>query len=105
MPTTRMFAPDRIFVMVCTLGIAIGAVAIAGMAFAAYAFLTATTITLPFIANFVGVRDGSGSPAVTVTGSWPAVGVVVAVLAALLAAVALGLSSARRRNGDVPVAP
>ena len=101
MPTTRLFSPDRIFVMVCTLGIAVGAVGIAAMAFAAYAFSTATTITLPLIANFVGFRDGSGSPAVTVTGSWPAVGVVVAILAALLLFVTLRLGSARPRLGRV----
>ena len=101
MPTTRLFSPDRVFVMVCTLGIAIGAVAIAGMSFAAYAFSTAATITLPLIANFEGFRDGSGSPAVTVTGSWAAVGVVVAIVTALLLFVILRPGSARPRQGRV----
>lgn len=84
MSRTRIFTSDRIFVMACSVAIATGIVAIAGMCLAGVAFSNATTITIPWIATFDGFRDESGSPAVTITASWQAAAVVTLALAAAL---------------------
>ena len=74
----------RLFVVTCSLGIAAGIVAIAGMLLAAAAFATASTFTIPLVATFEGFRDVGGTKAVTVTGSWAMAGVLTLALAFLL---------------------
>ncbi|WP_341935918.1 hypothetical protein MRBLWO14_001598 [Microbacterium sp. LWO14-1.2] len=74
----------RLFVVACSLGIAAGIVAIAGMLLAAAAFATASTFTIPLVATFEGFRDAGGTNAVTVTGSWAMAGGLTTLLAILL---------------------
>lgn len=76
----------RLFVVACSLGIAAGIVAIAGMLLAAAAFATASTFAIPLVATFEGFRDVGGTNAVTVTvtGSWAMAGGLTLTLALLL---------------------
>lgn len=74
----------RLFVVTCSLGIAAGIVAIAGMLLAAAAFATASTFIVPLVASFEGFRDVGGTNAVTVTGSWAMAGGLTLTLAFLL---------------------
>jgi hypothetical protein len=80
---------DRVFVMICSVAIAIGIVAIAAMLLAALAFANGTTVGIPLVATFDGLREISSAPTVTITGSWIAAGIVTAVLALPLWIVAL----------------
>lgn len=86
---------DRVFVMVCSLAIAIGITAIATMLLAAIAFASGTTVGIPLVATFDGLREMSSSPTVTITGSWIAAGIVTVILALPLWIVAL-----RNRNAS-----
>lgn len=85
----RLFTGDRVFVVLCSFGIAMGLVVITGFALAGYAFANAATITVPGIARFDGFVDASGSPAVTISGSWEAVIVATVIVACSLGVVAL----------------
>ncbi|WP_435748731.1 hypothetical protein [Microbacterium sp. PMB16] len=79
----------RFFLIACSLGIAIGLIAIVGMLLAATAFATARTFVIPLVATFEGFRDTGGTNAVTVTGSWAMAGVVTIIFAFLLSFFAL----------------
>lgn len=79
----------RLFLIACSLGIAVGLIATAGMLLTATAFATARTFVIPLVATFEGFRDTGGSNAVTVTGSWAMAGILTIVLAFLLASFAL----------------
>ncbi|KJQ55601.1 hypothetical protein [Microbacterium sp. SA39] len=74
----------RLFIIACSLGIAIGVVATAGMLLAATAFATASTLVVPLVATFEGFQDVAGTNAVTVTGSWAMAGALMIILASLL---------------------
>jgi uncharacterized membrane protein (UPF0136 family) len=74
----------RLFIIGCSLGIAIGVVATAAMLLAATAFATASTFTIPLVATFEGFRDTGGTNAVTVTGSWAMAAALTVVLTLLL---------------------
>lgn len=89
-PSSRRMSPriDRVFVVVCALLIAIGVVVVVGIVLAAVAFANGTSIGIPLVATFDGVRDVSATPTVTITGSGVAVGVVAIVLALPLGIVA-----------------
>jgi len=80
---------DRLFVMACSALIAASLVAISGMLLAAFAFASAVSISIPFVARFEGFLDDGGSSAVTISGSWIAVGTVTLILAVALSVVAL----------------
>lgn len=87
----RLFTSDRVFVMLCSFGIAMGLVVISGLSLAGCAFANAVRITVPGIARFDGLMDGSGTPTVTITisGSWEAVIVATVIVACSLGVVAL----------------
>lgn len=89
----RAIAPSRdtgrIFVVLCSLAIAIGITFIGAVLFAAVAFVNGTTIDIPFVATFRGFVDSTGSNAVTVDGSWKSVLVLILLLAAPLPIVAM----------------
>lgn len=85
---------DRVFVLACTAGIVIGLMGIAAMLLAALAFTTGTTIVVPFVATFNGVRDTPGSPMVVVTGSWIAASVAAVILVSPLWIATLRINSA-----------
>lgn len=74
----------RLFVIACSVGIAIGVVATAGMLLAATAFATASTFVVPLVATFEGFHDTGGTNAVTVTGSWTMAGALTIILTFLL---------------------
>lgn len=74
----------RLFLIACSLGIAIGVVATAGMLLAATAFATASTLVVPLVATFEGFHDAGGTKAVTVTGSWGMAGALTIMLAFVL---------------------
>lgn len=80
----RSEVAGRVFVAACSLGIAVGLVAIAGMLLAAAAFATASTFAIPFIVTFEGFRDADGTNAVTVTASWVTAGALTIVLTGLM---------------------
>lgn len=71
----------RLFIIACSLGIAFGVVATAGILLAATAFATASTFVVPLVASFEGFREAGGTNAVTVTGSWVMAGAVTIILA------------------------
>lgn len=81
---------DRVFVMIGSAAIAIGIMAIATMLLAAAAFANGTSIGIPLVATFDGIREMTSSPTVTITGSWIAAGIVTIVLALPLWIVAVG---------------
>lgn len=74
----------RLFLIACSLGIAIGVVATVGMLLAATAFATASTFVIPLVVTFEGFHDANGANAVTVTGSWGMAGAVMIVFTFLL---------------------
>lgn len=74
----------RVFIIACSLGIAIGVVATAGMLLAAAAFATASTFVVPLVATFEGFHDAGGTNAVSVTGSWAMAGALTVILTFLL---------------------
>lgn len=86
-PTSEI--AGRLFIIACSLGIAIGLVATAGMLLAAAAFATASTFVVPLVATFEGFRDAGGTNAVTVTGTWVMAGAVTIVLTFLLSCLVL----------------
>lgn len=75
---------ERLFLIACSLGIAIGVVATAAMLLAATAFATASTFVVPLVATFGGFRNAGGTNAVTVTGSWVTAGAVTIILTFVL---------------------
>ncbi|MFS0911277.1 hypothetical protein AB3M89_05755 [Microbacterium sp. 179-I 3D2 NHS] len=74
----------RLFITACSLGIAVGVVATAGMLLAAAAFATGRTFVIPLVATFEGFRDAAGTNAVTVTGSWATAVAGTIILTSLL---------------------
>lgn len=90
---------DRVFVMIGSAAIAVGVVAIATMLLAAAAFANGTSIDIPLVATFDGIRDVNSLPTVTITGSWIAVGIVTIFLALPLWMV--GLRSRTDRSIEV----
>lgn len=92
----------RLFVIACSLGIAIGVVATAGMLLAATAFASASILVVPLVATFEGFRDAGGTNAVTVTGSWAMAGALTIILTSLLSFFILrrrGSSADRQHSG------
>ncbi|MFT2751965.1 hypothetical protein [Clavibacter sp. Sh2088] len=77
------------------LAVAAGIVAIAGMLLAALAFGSGIDIRIPFVLALDGGVESSGSPSVSITGSWAGAAVVVALLA-------LPLWIAALRRGTAP---
>lgn len=75
----RSFSSTDAFVLACALGISVGTLATAIMLLASLAFSQALTIAIPFIATFHGFLDSTGTNAVSITGSWLAVGILVVV--------------------------
>lgn len=80
---------DRVFVIIGSAVIAVGIMTIATMLLAAAAFANGTSIGIPLVATFDGLREVSNSPTVTITGSWIAAGIVTIILALPLWIVAL----------------
>jgi len=66
--------------MACSVFIAVGVVAVAGMLLAALAFSTGARIIIPLVATFDGVRTVADAPIVRVDGSWSTVGILVLIL-------------------------
>lgn len=91
----------RLFIIVCSLGIAIGVVATAGMLLAASAFATVSTFVVPLVATFEGFRDAGGTNAVTVTGSWTMTGVVTIIGTFLLSFFLLRGSGSSADNNTI----
>jgi hypothetical protein len=86
-----------VFLIACSTAIAVAIAAITGMLLAALAFSSGTSIGIPFVATFDGLRESGGSPTVTITGSWTAIGVGSMLLALPLWIVALRM---RTEPGD-----
>ena len=84
------------FFVACALGISVGSIAVAIMLLASFAFSHALTIAVPFIATFHGYLDSTGTNAVSVTGSWLAVGILVVAETALMWAIAWLFREQRR---------
>lgn len=80
--------------------ISTGALLIAGMVSAAAAFSGGSTITIPFVASFNGSPPGGTSPAMTMTGSWFAAAVLVAIMTVVLSLLIIKISSRRQARNS-----
>ncbi|KZC93687.1 MULTISPECIES: hypothetical protein [Clavibacter] len=88
---------ERASVALGSLVVAMGIVAIAGMLLAALAFGSGLDIRIPFVLALDGGVEPSGSPSVSITGSWMGAAVVVVLLA-----LPLSVAAFRRRTASTP---
>lgn len=75
--------------------ISTGLLLVAGMLSAAAAFTGGRTVTIPLVVTFHGFSEVGNSPAMTMTGSWVAAGLLVATLTVALSLLIAKISRLR----------